>query len=123
MSITSELPVSTAAARAPRRDKEFVQALERGFAVIKAFSGESPSLTMTAVAKRTNLPRAVARRYLFTLATLGFVSEHEGRYALAGYQSALASLIGLQCVALCWAAMHAMRRAGTPAPRQSSQSS
>jgi IclR family pca regulon transcriptional regulator len=65
-----------------RRDKEFVQALERGFAVIKAFSAESPSLTMTAVAKRTNLPRAVARRYLFTLATLGFVSEHEGRYAL-----------------------------------------
>lgn len=61
--------------------REFVQALQRGFAVIKAFSGESP-LSMADVAQRTGLARAVARRYLFTLAELGCVQERDGRYTL-----------------------------------------
>ena len=50
--------------------------------MIKAFSGDSPSLTIAAVAERTGLPRAVARRYLFTLRELGCVAEHERRFSL-----------------------------------------
>ena len=50
--------------------------------MIKAFSGDSPSLTITAVAERTGLTRAVARRYLFTLRELGCVAEHERRFSL-----------------------------------------
>ena len=56
-------------------------------------------------------------------AMIGLWPVSGGHYALAGYQSALALLIGLQCAALCWAAAHAMRRAGRKAPGQSSQPS
>lgn len=62
--------------------REYVQAVQRGFAVIKAFSAENPSLSMADVAQRTGLARAVARRYLFTLAELGCVMEREGRFTL-----------------------------------------
>jgi IclR family pca regulon transcriptional regulator len=58
-------------------DPEFVQGLERGFAVIKAFSADAPSLTIAEVAARTKLTRAVARRYLLTLQKLGYL-VHDG---------------------------------------------
>lgn len=62
--------------------REFVQALERGFAVIRAFNGATPELTMTEVAERAGLARAVARRYLLTLRDLQCVQEHDGRFRL-----------------------------------------
>ena len=49
------------------RDREFVQGLERGLGVLKAFSAETPRLTVTGVAAQAGLTRAVARRYLLTL--------------------------------------------------------
>jgi IclR family pca regulon transcriptional regulator len=63
-----------------RSDPEYVQGVERGFAVIKAFSAEAPSLTIAQVAARTNLTRAVARRYLMTLQKLGYVSHQNGLF-------------------------------------------
>lgn len=57
------------------RPKEFVQGLERGFAVIRAFSPEAPSLTIAQVSERAGFSRAVARRYLLTLQTLGYVMQ------------------------------------------------
>lgn len=65
------------AAHAGGIGREFVQGLERGFAVINAFSGDAPVLTIADVAERTGLPRAVARRYLLTLRELGYVA-HDG---------------------------------------------
>ncbi len=62
--------------------REFVQALERGFAVIKAFSATSTPFTMAEVAERTGLARAVARRYLLTLSELHYVHQHDGRFML-----------------------------------------
>jgi len=61
--------VSEDAARSP----EFVQSLERGLAVIRAFDGEHPQLTLSEVARRTGLTRAAARRFLLTLVELGYV--------------------------------------------------
>ena len=58
-------------------DPEYVVGLERGFAVIKAFSSETPALTIAQVAARTRLTRAVARRYLLTLEKLGYM-VHDG---------------------------------------------
>jgi IclR family pca regulon transcriptional regulator len=57
----------------PSAHRESVQGLRRGFAVIKAFSADARELTIADVAVRTGLPRAVARRYLFTLEELGCV--------------------------------------------------
>ncbi|TWP50461.1 helix-turn-helix domain-containing protein [Lentzea tibetensis] len=52
---------------------EFVQSLDRGLAVIKAFDAEHPSLTLSDVARITGLTRAAARRFLLTLVELGYV--------------------------------------------------
>jgi len=64
------------------RPPEFVQGLERGFAVIRAFSPEARSLTIAQVAERTGFSRAVARRYLFTLRALGYIIQHGDRFGL-----------------------------------------
>jgi IclR family pca regulon transcriptional regulator len=61
--------VSEEAARTP----EFVQSLERGLAVIRAFDAEHPQLTLSEVARATGLTRAAARRFLLTLVELGYV--------------------------------------------------
>lgn len=67
----------------PREVKrEFVQGLERGFAVIKAFAGDAPSMTIVDVAERTGLTRAVARRYLLTLQALGYVTQKGHAFSL-----------------------------------------
>jgi IclR family pca regulon transcriptional regulator len=51
----------------------FVQSLERGLAVIRAFHAEAPALTLTDVSASTGLTRATARRFLLTLSKLGYV--------------------------------------------------
>ncbi|MEU7849049.1 IclR family transcriptional regulator [Micromonospora parva] len=63
------MSVSEEATRSP----EFVQSLERGLAVIRAFDGDHPQLTLSEVARRTGLTRAAARRFLLTLVELGYV--------------------------------------------------
>lgn len=63
-------------------DREFVQGLERGFAVIKTFGPRTPALTVSEVAEQTGLTRAVARRYLFTLRSLGYVLNDGSRFSL-----------------------------------------
>jgi IclR family pca regulon transcriptional regulator len=60
------------------RAAHFVQSLERGLAVIRAFSAQTPELTLTEVAKSTGLTRAAARRFLLTLVDLGYVNT-DGR--------------------------------------------
>ncbi|MBE8474675.1 IclR family transcriptional regulator domain-containing protein [Streptomyces justiciae] len=57
------------AARAPH----FVRSLERGLAVIRAFDADHPELTLSEVARACDLTRAAARRFLLTLADLGYV--------------------------------------------------
>jgi len=57
---------------------EHVQSLARGLAVIRAFSASSPQLTLSDVARATGLTRAAARRFLLTLADLGYVRS-DGR--------------------------------------------
>ena len=53
--------------------EQFVQSLARGLAVIRAFDNQNPRMTLSDVAKRTDLSRATARRFLLTLADLGYV--------------------------------------------------
>ncbi|SCL33727.1 transcriptional regulator, IclR family [Micromonospora rhizosphaerae] len=55
------------------RSPEFVQSLERGLAVIRAFDAEHPQLTLSEVARMTGLTRAAARRFLLTLVELNYM--------------------------------------------------
>ncbi len=57
------------AVRAPH----FVRSFERGLAVIRAFDADHPALTLSEVARSCELTRAAARRFLLTLADLGYV--------------------------------------------------
>jgi IclR family transcriptional regulator, pca regulon regulatory protein len=61
------------------RATHFVQSLERGLAVIRAFNEDTPELTLSDVARATGLTRAAARRFLLTLADLGYVRT-DGRW-------------------------------------------
>jgi IclR family pca regulon transcriptional regulator len=60
------------------REEHFVQSLARGLSVIRAFRSGSAELTLSEVARRTDLTRAAARRFLLTLADLGYV-RFDGR--------------------------------------------
>jgi len=60
------------------RPREFIQSLERGLAIIRAFGPHAPEQTVTELAATTELTRATARRFLITLMELGYV-ESDGR--------------------------------------------
>jgi IclR family transcriptional regulator, pca regulon regulatory protein len=64
------------------RAAHFVQSLERGLSVIRAFGAETPELTLSEVARETGLTRAATRRFLHTLADLGYVRADGRRFRL-----------------------------------------
>lgn len=71
-----------AAPVAAPRNGEFVQSLDRGLAVIRAFDAENPELTLSEVARKTGLTRAAARRFLHTLVDIGYMRTDGGKFAL-----------------------------------------
>jgi IclR family transcriptional regulator, pca regulon regulatory protein len=60
-------------AKVPRG--EFVKSLERGLAVIQVFGADRSKLSLTEVAKLTDMTRAAARRYLLSLRAMGYVGS------------------------------------------------
>ncbi|HKV66065.1 MAG TPA: IclR family transcriptional regulator C-terminal domain-containing protein [Rhodanobacteraceae bacterium] len=54
---------------------DYVQSLARGLQVLRAFDHDLATPTLSQVAQRTGLSRAVARRLLLTLQHLGYVSS------------------------------------------------
>jgi len=78
-------PNADAAAAAtviPARDSDFVQSLDRGLAVIKAFGPDRERLSLSEVARATGLTRAAARRFLLTLVKLGYVRSDGREFSL-----------------------------------------
>jgi IclR family transcriptional regulator, pca regulon regulatory protein len=64
------------------RDGDYVQSLERGLSVIRAFDADHQMLTLSEVAASTGLSRAAARRFLRTLVQLGYMRSEGSRFAL-----------------------------------------
>jgi IclR family pca regulon transcriptional regulator len=64
------------------RSADFVQSLERGLMVIRAFDAEHRELGLSDVARTTGLTRAAARRFLLTLVKLGYMNFSDGKFAL-----------------------------------------
>jgi IclR family pca regulon transcriptional regulator len=54
------------------------QSFQRGIDVIRAFDGFHPRMTLSQVANRTDLTRATARRFLYTLIDIGYM-DTDGR--------------------------------------------
>ncbi len=64
----------------PRR--EAMGGLAKGLEVIRAFTRESASLTLSEIAAHAGLPAATARRCLLTLAELGYVMQSGRNFLL-----------------------------------------
>jgi IclR family pca regulon transcriptional regulator len=78
----SERPAAlTAAAEiaAMTGDPNFMTSLARGLAVIRGFTQQKRSLTISQLSHRTGIPRAAVRRCLYTLQRLGYVSATDGK--------------------------------------------
>lgn len=65
-----------------RGDPDFMLSLARGIRVVTAFSGRYSALSVSELAARTNLDRAVVRRCLYTLQHLGMVERRDRKYRL-----------------------------------------
>jgi len=63
-------------------DKDFLTTFARGLEVIKSFDTQTPFMSLTEVAKKNNLSRASARRFLLTLQKLGYVHSDGKRFKL-----------------------------------------
>lgn len=60
----------------------FVKSVEKAFDVLLAFTTEHPRLTVSQIAARTDMTRASARRFLMTLADLGYLRAEGSTYEL-----------------------------------------
>jgi len=58
---------------------DYIQSLDRGLQVLRAFNRERPRCTLSEIAAQIGLSRAVARRSLLTLQHLGYVAA-QGRH-------------------------------------------
>jgi len=76
---------------------DFVQSLERGLAVIRAFDAEHPELTLSEVARVAGLTRASARRFLRTLCELGYVRSNGTTCSRSARKCAGSLNISLTC--------------------------
>ncbi len=61
---------------------DFIESLDRGLRVIEQFGADMRAMTLSDVAKATDLPRATARRILFTLERRGYVSSDGKMFTL-----------------------------------------
>jgi IclR family pca regulon transcriptional regulator len=64
------------------KSRDFVGSLVHGLNVIMAFDADSPQMTLSQVAEKTGMNRAGARRYLLTLAHLGFIQQNDRLFRL-----------------------------------------
>jgi IclR family transcriptional regulator, pca regulon regulatory protein len=64
-------------------DKEFMNTLAKGLAVLSAFGKQRPAMTLSDAAAVASLSRATARRVLRTLAQLGYVVQDGRAFSLA----------------------------------------
>jgi IclR family pca regulon transcriptional regulator len=70
---------------------DFIESLDRGLRVLELFGGGQQPMTLSDLAKAANLPRATARRILFTLERAGFVASDGKLFRLTPRVLVLAS--------------------------------
>jgi len=63
-------------------DRDVIQSIERGFAVLLAFDADLPTPTLAQLAAATGLSRPAVRRILITLQKLGYVASDGPRWSL-----------------------------------------
>lgn len=66
----------------PAKGPVVIRAIDRGMAVLRAFSGSRVQLSLAEVASEAGISRAAARRILLTFVELGYVGMGDGRFFL-----------------------------------------
>jgi IclR family pca regulon transcriptional regulator len=72
------------------RATDFVESLDRGLRLLQSFGDAAGPMTLSDIARAAGLPRATARRILFTLAHGGFVSTDGKLFSLTPHVLTLA---------------------------------
>jgi len=65
-----------------RQSSEYLSTLEKGLRVLKSFSRDRSKMTLSEVARATDLNPAVARRCLITLLEMGYVGKVDNTFFL-----------------------------------------
>lgn len=73
------------------RATDFVEALDRGLRLLQCFGTNAGPMTLSDLARAAGLPRATARRMLFTLQRGGFVSDDGKLFSLTPHVLTLAA--------------------------------
>jgi IclR family pca regulon transcriptional regulator len=68
---------------AEAHSRDFVRSLERGLAIIRCFGADTPTMTVSQLARRAGLTRAAARRFALTLEQLGYLNRTGDRFELS----------------------------------------
>lgn len=63
-------------------ERDFIQSIERGFAVLLAFDTDLPRPSLAELANKTGLSRPAVRRILLTLQRLGYVTSSGSHWSL-----------------------------------------
>ena len=72
------------------RATDFVESLDRGLRLLQAFGQSTAPMSLSEIARAAGLPRATARRILFTLQHGGYVSSDGKLFALTAHVLTLA---------------------------------
>jgi IclR family pca regulon transcriptional regulator len=72
------------------RATDFVESLDRGLRLLQAFGQSRAPMSLSEIARAADLPRATARRILFTLQHGGYVSSDSKLFALTPHVLTLA---------------------------------
>jgi len=89
------------AAASTTHSDDFVQSLERGLAVIKAFDAEDRELTLSDVARKTGLTRAAARRVCLSRASASGRGDRSDAFEAGDISGSRAHTVPLVCLSCC----------------------
>jgi IclR family pca regulon transcriptional regulator len=62
------------------QQRDYISSLAKGLDVLRAFTREHPKLSTTELARRLDISRASARRFLLTLTNLGYLRQEGQRF-------------------------------------------
>jgi DNA-binding IclR family transcriptional regulator len=77
MTTKARPPARSARANAAGERGLFVNSIQKGFAVLKAFTRERPHLTHAAITRITGLDKSAAQRILYTLHQMGLLNKDD----------------------------------------------
>lgn len=69
------------ATRPKVRPSDVIQSVERGLSILAAFDEGHPAMNLAQISERCRLPRSAARRFVLTLASLGYLEQQGRSYA------------------------------------------